>query len=277
MNGTRKKPGRANVIRWVVAGLVVAADLFAFVWLYPLMQSHAVMSMYSAQQMNASVMRECGMGVNIPRADGWYRQMLVFNADGFAAWSGIDADMSVLYSFGAFDIGARTSSLYDPASDRYSAFYGAYVVKKDGGAFGFDEGGALNVDEVTAAVKYDYTRLVMANFGCDEPVFGVKDVTVSENADCAGSGGWTRIDAVMRVNGAAHTYSGDKLAYLQYGKPAQRTATDFAETDMAGRIYAKYFPSSGCTVMMYCLAPDVETVNECDADALQQTVIAALQ
>lgn len=273
MSGAHKKPGRAGIARWVVAGLVIAADLFAFIWLYPLLQSHVVMSVYSAQQMEQSVMRECGMGVDIPRADGWYRQMLVFNADGFSAWSGIGADMTVLYSFGSFDLARRTSSLYDPAGDEYSAFYGAYVVRKDRGAFGFDENGVLDMDEVTAAVEYDYTQLVIANFGCAEHVFEVKDMTTLDNAFCAGSGGWTRIDAQIRVNGAAHTYKENKLAYLQYGKPMRVSGQDFGQTDMAGRVYAKYFSEYDCTVMMYCLAPSVYTVDECDVNALQKTVI----
>ena len=277
MSGTHKKLGSAGVIRWIVAGLVLAADLLAFVWLYPLLQSHLVMGVYSVKQMEQSVMRECGMGVDIPRGDGWYQQMLVFGADGFSAWSGIDAAMTVLYSFGAFDLPARTSSLYDPASEKYSAFYGAYVVKKDSGAFGFDGNGALNMYEVTAAVEYDYTRLVMANFGCEEPVFGVSDMTTLKNAVCAGSGGWTRIDAKLHVNGAAHTYREHKLAYLQYGKPMRATGPDFAETDMTGRVYAKHFAEFGCTVMMYCIALDTETVDECDAEALQSAVISALQ
>ncbi len=276
MSGTHKKLGRAGVIRRVVAGLVVTADLFALVWLYPLLQSHVVMGVYSAQQMEQSVMRECGMGVDIPRADGWYQQMLVFNADGFSAWSGINADMSILYSFGAFDLPARTSSLYDPHSDKYSAFYGAYVVKKHSGTFGFDEGGVLDMNVVTAAVEYDYTQLVMANFGCQHPVFEVRDMITLENAVCAGSGGWTRINADLHVNGAAHTYSENRLAYLQYGKPMRTSEPNFEETDMAGRIYAKYFPEYDCTVMMYCIAPDAETVDECDAGALQRSVIAAL-
>jgi hypothetical protein len=273
----QKKPARAGVIRWAVAGIIIAADLLAMVWLYPLMRSHAVMSVHAAQQMRASVMRECGMGVSIPPADGWYCRMLAFNADGFAAWSGIRADMSILYSSGAFDIGTRTSSLYDAAGDRYSAFYGAYVVKKEGGAFGFDEDGVLRMDEVTAAVEYDYTQLVMANFGCGNSVFHVKDVTVYEGAECAGGGGWTRIDAALRVSGVAHTYKENKLAYLQYGAPIQRVERDFAETDMAGRVYAKHFPEYGCTVMMYCLAPGMAVVDECDAQALQKAVIAVLK
>jgi hypothetical protein len=45
--------------------------------------------------------------------------MLTYNAEGFASWSGIDADMTILYDFGAFDAGTRTSSIYDPGSDKY--------------------------------------------------------------------------------------------------------------------------------------------------------------
>lgn len=277
MNRLRIKPGAAGIIGWLYIAIVAAAELFALVWLYPMLQSSVVMSVYSAQQMERSVMKECGMAVDIPIADGWYPQMLAYNADGFAAWSGIDARMTVLYSFGAFDPAMCTSSLYDPDSDKYSAFYGAYVVKKDGGIFGYNEDGSLNLDEVVEAVRYDDTQLVMANFGCRDAVFNVQDIQVSPDAACAGSGGWTRIDAALRVSGAAHTFKEDKMAYLQYGKPMQPVTVDFAETDMTGRIYAKYFPSSGCTVMMYCLAPERDTVDACDDAALQGAVISRLQ
>jgi hypothetical protein len=200
----------------------------------------------------------------------------VFKADGFAAWSGINADMSILYTFGAFDPVTRTSSLYDSDSDKYSAFYGAYVISKNDRAFGFDKNGILNMDEVTAAVKYDYTQLVMVNFGCVSPVFNVTDMTASGNVWCAGSGDWTRIDAVLRVNGAAHAYKENRLAYLQYGKPVSIPDKNFLEIDMTGRVYAKYFPEYGCTVMLYCIAPEQNAVDACDITALQKTVIAAL-
>jgi hypothetical protein len=105
--------------------------------------------------------------------------------------------VSVLYSFGAFDMRTRASSLYDPASDKYSAFYGAYVVQEDGGVFGFNEDGSLNADEVAEAVRYDDTQLVLANFGCDDPVFEIRHIQTAPGAACAGSNGWTRVDAVI--------------------------------------------------------------------------------
>jgi len=271
------KKTHAGVMRRVIIILIIAAVLFGIVWTYPMLQSGVVMSVYSAQQMSDSVMKDCGVGIQIPIADGWYPKMLAFNADGFAAWSGIDARMSILYSFGAFNLATRTSSLYDPASDKYSAFYGAYVVKKNGGVFGFNEDGSLNADDVTTAVRYDDTQLVLANFGCDAPMFGVKEIQTTQDTACAGSGGWTRIDAALRVSGAAHTYKESKTSYLQYGKPTQRVDKDFAETDMTGRVYAKYFSEYGCTVMMYCLAPGLETVDRCDEEALQKAAISALK
>jgi hypothetical protein len=273
---TRKKAG-AGVIRWLIAILVIAAVLFGIVWTYPMLRSDVVMSVYSAQQTSASVMKDCGLDIRIPITNGWYSNMLVFNADGFSAWSGIDAKMTVLYSFGAFDLRTRASTLYDPESEKYSAFYGAYAVQKDGDDFGFNENGSLNTDEVIEAVRYDDTQLVMANFGCKDTVFEVESLEIAPDTACAGSDGWTCIDAALRVSGAAHTYNENKLAYLQYGKPTQRADEDFTETDMAGRIYVKYLPENGCTVMMYCLAPEQVTVEKCDIDALQKAVISALE
>ena len=86
---------RKNVIRWAVAILAAAAVLFCLVWAYPILRSYLVMSVYSAQVKRQRT-AECGMSIRVPIADGWYPQMLVFNADGFAAWSGI-ACMTVLY------------------------------------------------------------------------------------------------------------------------------------------------------------------------------------
>jgi len=272
-----RKIKRKGVIRRAAAILAAAAALFCLVWAYPLLRSHLVMSVYSAQQLSASVLKECGMDIRIPIADGWHPQMLAFNADGFAAWSGVDARMTVLYTFGAFDIKTRASSLYDPDSDKYSAFYGAYAVRKEDGEFGFREDGALNLDEITQSVRYDDTQLVLATLGCSDPVFEVERIDVTPDAVCAGSGGWVRIDAALRVSGAAHAYREEKLAYLQYGAPPPYAGEDFAVTQTAGRVYAKYFPEFGCTVMMYCLAPSMNTVDECDTQALQKAEIAALK
>jgi hypothetical protein len=82
--------------------------LFVFWFYYPL-QSYIVMGVYSGQQSGASVMSENGFVVDMPPGAGWYPFMLTFNATGFKDWSGIDADMSIIYNFGAFDPATSTT------------------------------------------------------------------------------------------------------------------------------------------------------------------------
>ncbi len=235
------------------------------------------MSFYSAQQSGESVMKKSGFEIDIPSGEGWYPFVMTFNATGFRQWSGIDADMSIMYNFGAFDLCTRTSSIYDADSDRYSSFYGAYVIKGYDGAFGFSEDGKLDIDEMTAAVEYDYTVLVMSAFGCADPVFSVGGYEIEEGEHIADSGGWTRVDAVITANGCAHNYKGYKQPYLQYGRPMEAPAEDFAPVNMYGRVYAKYFEEYGCTVMLYVIAPDREVIGRCDDEILKNAVIRRLQ
>ena len=258
----------------LAALLVIAALLFWF--FYPL-RSYVVMGVYSGQHSRESVMKQQGFEVDIPSGRGWYPFMLTYNADGFSAWSGIDADMTILYNFGAFDAGTRTSAIYDADSDKYCAFYGAYVLHKDEGAFGFGDGGEADMDEIAVVVEYDYTVLVLEGFGCGEPVFRVDGYDMQTGVSYAGSGGWTRIDADITTNGVAHTYKESKTAYLQYGPPTQTADEDFAVTELHGRLYIKYLQEYDCTVMLYVIAPDEAAVDVCDADILQTTKITDLQ
>lgn len=248
---------------------VIAAFIFWF--FYPL-RSLLVMSVYSGQHSRESVMKQQGFSVDITSGAGWYPFVMTYNADGFAAWSGEDADMSILYNFGAFDFFTRTSSIYDTDSDQYCAFYGAYALHKDGDVFGFSDGGELDMDEVSQAVEYDYTQLVLAGFGCDDIVFDVDHYQQQTNVTYAGSGGWTRIDAVITTNGVAHDCKQDHTAYLQYGPPTQAADEDFAVTELNGRLYIKYI--SDCTVMLYVIAPNADAVNACDEKILSKTVIS---
>lgn len=253
--------------------LLLIIGFLIFWFFYPL-QSYIVMGIYSGQHSASSVMRENGFSVDMPSGEGWYPFLLTFNATGFRGWSGIDADMSIMYNFGAFDPVTRTSSIYDTGSDKYSSFYGAYAVNKKNGAFGFPNG-KLDIDEVTKAVNYDYTQLVLAAFGCKEPVFSVESIQTQENASIAGSGGWTRIDAILSASGCAHNFKSDKTPYLQYGRPMKDVPEDFAAVKLCGRIYAKYLEQYGCTVMLYVIAPSESAAEKCDSGILQKTVIKA--
>ncbi len=259
---------------YAVFALILAA-LLIFWFFYPL-RSMIVMSVYSGQQSGESVMKRNGFSIDMPSGEGWYPFVMTYNAPGFSAWSDIDADMSIMYTFGAFDVWSRTSSIYDKDSDRYSSFYGAYVVKENGGAFGFGDKG-LDIGEVTAAVEYDYTQLVLAAFGCAEPVFRIEDYNIEENAYIAGSGGWTLIDARITASGCAHNFISDKTPYLQYGPPAEKAEEDFATVNLYGRVYAKYLSEYGCTVMIYVIAPNEKAALECVRGILSKTAIRSLQ
>lgn len=256
----------------IICIIIVALPV---IWFFPALQSYVVMSIYSESQNKSSVMQENGFAVRMVSGEGWYPFVLTFNADGFSDWSGIRADMSILYNFGAFDTATRTSSLYNSKSDLYSAFYGAYAIKKHDGEYGFLSCGSLNIDEMITAVKYDYTQLVIKNFGCINPLFIIEGYNLKSDVACAGSSGWTRIDARMRVNGAAHNFKENKTAYLQYGRP-QPADKDFDAITMTGRVYAKYFEEYGCTIMLYVMAEGLSAVEECDNNILAKTVISGL-
>jgi hypothetical protein len=256
----------------VISVIVLALGFWFF---YPL-RSYLVMSIYSAQHEKDSVMRSAGFDIDIPSGAGWYPFVMTYHADGFARWSGIDADMSIMYNFGAFDARTRTSAIYDPQSEWYSAFYGAYAVRQEDGVFGFAEDGRADMDAVSLAFQYDYTQLVMAAFGCREPAFAVDEWTETGDVTYAGISDWTRIDAWLSVNGTAHNYRGYKQPYLQYGRPMVRVDDDFAPVSLYGRVYMKYFEEYDSTVMLYVIAPSKAAVNACDMQILKRTHIHGL-
>lgn len=265
-----------NMKRKILIISLLALAVLIYWFFYPL-RSYVVMSVYSGQHSRESVSVEHGFSIDIPSGSGWYPFVLTYNADGFASWSGINADMSILYNFGAFDAGTRTSSIYDAQSNKYCAFYGAYVVHMDGGVFGFTDDSEVDMDEVISAVKYDYTQLVLKGFGCNQIVFETDGYNLQPDMTCADSDGWTCVDAKIATNGVAHNYVDSKTAYLQYGPPTKKVDEDFIETTLYGRLYIKYLEQYDCTVMVYVIAPDETAVDVCDEQILSQTKIAGLQ
>ena len=234
------------------------------------------MSVYSADHEKQSVMKQSGFEIDISSGRGWYPFVMTYNANGFDTYSGLDADMSIMYNFGTFDVLTRTSALYDTGSEKYSSFYGAYVVKENGGVFAFDENENLDIGELSLAVKYDYTKLVIEDFGCNEPVFSLDGYEKEDGVSFAGMDGWVRVDASLTVNGAAHNYDGYKTPYLQYGRPVMKYENDFETIQMYGRVYAKYFEEYCCTVMVYVIAPSVKTIDACDLNIISKTHIKPL-
>ena len=260
----------------IAACALLVAALLIFWFFYPL-RSYIVMGIYSGQHSANSVQKQHGFSVDIPSGAGWYPFMLTYNAQGYSAWSGEDADMSILYNFGAFNALTRTSSIYDVNSDKYSAFYGAYVLHKNNGKFGFSDDGAVAMAEVESAVAYDYTQLVIAGFGCGDIVFDAGGYELQPGTSYAGSEKWTRIDADITANGVAHTYKHDHQAYLQYGPPMNATQQDFTPVSLKGRLYIKYIKDYDCTVMLYVIAKDANAVDACDNDISSRTKISSLE
>lgn len=262
--------------KYVVIISIALVALALFWFFYPL-RSLIVMSYYSNDHAKQSIMRQSDFEIDIPSGRGWYPFVMTYNATGFGSFSGKDAKMSIMYNFGAFDFAKRTSSLYDKQSDKYSSFYGAYVVQENGGVFGFGDDGEIDLTDVSLAVEYDYTKLVIRDFGNEPQTYELGNFVVEDDVTYAGSGGWTRIDAVMRSNGAAHNYDGYKLAYLQYGRPMESVQVDFEVTQLFGRVYAKYFSEYDSTVMIYVIAPSLSAIDVCDSSILNKTTIAPLQ
>lgn len=256
--------------------LILIVIGFALFWFFYPLRSYVVMSIYSASHAKDSVMQQNNFKIDMPSGEGWYPFVMTYNAEGFRKYTGLEADMSIMYNFGAFDLGKRTSTIYDKASDKYSSFYGAYVVQEKEHTFGFNEDGSVDIDAISLAVKYDYAKLVIRDFGCEEQTYSIDGVTTEPNLSFIGSDGWTRIDAVLTVNGAAHNYNGYKTPYLQYGRPMEKVEKDFEVTNLYGRVYAKYFNEYGCTVMVYVIAPSLEAVDTCDENILKETIIAPL-
>ena len=139
--------------------------------------------------------------------------MMNFRADDdFRAVSGIkDGRLSIYYNFAAFDWARGCSEIYDPDSPYYSSFYGAYIVRGEGGKpYGFTDddagkgGGALTPDleQVAGIARLDFSRLVLLDFGLQlsDQIFSYESTGVESGVTFLDSDGWTRIDAVMYNN-----------------------------------------------------------------------------
>lgn len=249
---------------------------FALFWFFYPLRSYVVMSIYSASHAKNSVMKQNSFEINMPSGKGWYPFSMTYNAEGFSTYSSMNTDMSIMYNFGAFDPVKRTSTIYDRDSDKYSSFYGAYVAQEKENTFGFKEDGSVDVDAISLVVKYDYTKLVIRDFGCKKQVFGIDDVFTEEGLSFADSEGWIKLDAVLTVNGTAHNYKEFKTPYLQYGRPLEAVEKDFEVAQLYGRVYAKYLEEYDCTVMAYVIAPSKNAADKCDKEILSKTTIAPL-
>lgn len=293
------KAGRKAKIVTVTVLLVV---LFLISPFSKLLLSMGVMSVYSGMHEKESVTLNSGIEVNIPSGKGWYPFVMTFNPsaesfrsflrneartdEGLKAVTASDAGryddlrLSIMYNFPAFDLGfgKGCSRLYDPSSEYYNSFYGAYATASDGTAFGFNADGELNTAEIAAVAKYDFQKLVLGDFGlkASELVFEWSETELDTEAVFMGEEAWQRVDADLIVSGASHQKQAFVQSYLQYGTPKydlNKKEKPFIPVEMKGRIYAKYLPEQDISLFFYIVASQKELLESCDRDILQHSMV----
>ena len=288
----KKKMSRKKKL---IIGAALALVLFLLSLMLPYAVSLGVMSAYSGMHRRESIMAEKGIQLEIPGGNAtaekdWYPFVMVFNpGESFGRAAGdSELRLTVLYNFGAFDLRRGCSSIYNVDSEYYSSFYGAYLVtgcdntkdrsvEKGKAPFGFSDDGAMNVHEVAMVPKYDFQHLVLGDLGIgtSEEVFQWDAETAAEDVSYLGYDGWSRVDANLLINGAAHIKRDFRRSYLQYGIPAYDVPgnKDFQPVEMKGRIYGRYFEEWDTSVFFYILTPGKETLEKCDRDILSKSLL----
>ena len=247
--------------------------------------SYAVMRPYSAFCYRDSLMKKDSIRFRIPggastKKPDWYPFVMTFNdSEGLSRYLGEQVEFTILYNFGYFPLSRGTSSYYDPGSDYYSSFYGGYIIKPGdkNRRFGFLPDGKIDAGEIVKVPEYDQRALVLSSIGCpwEESVFREEISSVQYSVQYAGYGDWVRIDSGIRTNSPVHEYRGFQQGYLQYGRTPGRLSHsgDFPVIDLAGRVYVRYFEEYHATIVLYIMAPSLETVNECGREILSKTTI----
>lgn len=276
---------------------VFAAVLIIFI-LSPLSRyvlSLGVMSVYSGIHEKNSIMAEKGIELDIPGGDetpekDWYPFVMTFNpGSSFGREAGDSSlKLTIMYNFGAFDLTRGCSILYDTESEYYNSFYGAYLVTRTDGEsgtadstavpFGFDAEGHIVSEQTAIVPKFDFQKLVLGDFGImiSEQVFEWTAENVTENVKYLGYDDWSRVDAELIVNGAAHVRDGFRQSYLQYGSPGYEVdeEDEFAPVAMRGRIYGRYFEECDTSVFFYILTPQQDTLEKCDQDIVSKSLFS---
>lgn len=270
MKKTSDKKNMKKFKMLLCLGLIAA---FVFSPLAPYALSVTVMTVYSAQNQRDSMLAEKEVEIDIPSGKGWYPFVMTFNDDvGFRTTAGEKKRLTILYNFPEFDLRRGCSRIYDRESAYYNSFYGAYGVE---GRFGFEENGAVVLDEWSEVPGYDFQKLVLEDLGMP-PYKGVFEWSAEEPAEdveFAGEKGWAKVDASMLVNGVAHRKDGYLRNYIQYGSPEYDCLGEFLPVEMKGRIYGKYLERQDITLFFYVMAKDEGVLKECDEKILSQSVL----
>jgi len=269
--------------KWLRRILIVVFVLLMVSQL-PLFAAMAVMGVYSTQNVEEDEERLASVGlkrveVTLPGGlstfmkGDYFPFVMTFCDNGFGYFYGDRAyNLTILYNFGAFEPLKLHSSLFDEDSLYYNSFYGAYLVTDTRSAdkvrpYAFNSDGSVDIDAIPKVPEYDFSRLVLRDFGLGLGDF-VWDwsVTGEENGIAlAGLDGWTRLDADITVSGSKHQLKEFVSSYLQYGFPLWPIeGEEFESVSMKGTVFCRYFPEEQTSVFLYALC--------CDEGTLQSTI-----
>lgn len=205
----------------------------------------------------------------------WYH-----DKGGFSYLMGKELDLTVLYTYGAFDSLFGASNYYNEDSPYYGAFCGGYAIrdkKNPKDAFGFDDDGSIVLDEFESVPKYDQKQLVLPALGCpiDKRIFNTKIISIEEDIEYAGYNGWVRVNSLIFTNGPAHNSSKFNIGYLQYGKPPKllESKVNFQPQWFRGRMYMRYFEDIEMTICLYVICKNEKEINICDDELLSNAKI----
>lgn len=271
----------------MIVGALIGIFILSYSHYYAL-RSYIVMFPYSYYHNLRSEQKQNDFLIKIPTNsrrfnDGWYPGMLVFFDDkGFGHWVSRPVELTVLYRFGDFHFGKKNSTYFDRSSDRFSSFYGAYIVKnrhQSDTIYGYNQDDEIMVSDIMRITEYDQRRLVMPSIGLppENVIFEVEIIDIEEKDDFLLSSGlkWTKIDAFIKTNSPEHHYMDKQRGYLQYGRPLTppQGTDDYSPVTLAGRVYVTKAESNDALIALYALAVNFETIDQIDEEFISKTSI----
>ena len=253
--------------------------LLALMLCVPFSRSLLVMGVYSGIQKRGSLLDTEGIDLKIPgglttRETDWYPFVMPFSAD--EAYGGYigepKARLTILYNFPAFSMKSGCSRLFDPDSQYYNGFYGAYLVR-DSSNTALREG-EIDEERLEKIVAYDYFHLVLEDFGLKkaEERLSINIGNREKDVSYLGYTGWERLTAEFTINGAAHNRRAGVTSYLQYGAPRFGwIQEEFALVTMQGIVYGRYFSEQDVGIYLYVMAQKQEICETCDQQILSKS------
>jgi hypothetical protein len=261
--------------------LILSITAIVMIVFFPFIRSVVVMFAYSHYEEHTSLLADEEITINMPGGlstieKDWYPFVMTFNVDeGFSSYIGRELRISILYNFGAFEQLKGASSYYNPDSDFFNAFYGAYVIQDESKAFGYNSDGTPDYEEMALVPKYDMSVLVLKSIGCDEPTFEYTIDKAYHVEAFIGYSDWDVFEATLTTNSPVHELTTNYQAYIQYGKPptAYFSGENFPIVNVKGKIYGRYFEEEGVSIFFYVIAPTEGAIKQCDESFLKTSVL----